>query len=289
MEKTVKGRNITEFQFPPVLTYDFVGGAEAQTGATRKTRFVLKAVRSADPGASPLLFNSEKITRTGLYAEYVEEEVKGSYQASPIGFIFPGNIPAKSEIQATIQRANSPEGVDGSSAVDMTMDQFDTSIFESDGEDVTITPDVDTDVEAEDTTGSVSSDSFLLKLGYTQEEIDNANQEGEENEEADDQGSEEDLQEQDDQVPGDNSEIEFPNFDPESIDFDSFPGSQTTDNTETIENWYNSLNKGQRNTLGIKENLYSIKSVLLRYDEQIAIGSVDSQEEYIEILEKCFT
>jgi len=97
------------------------------------------------------------------------------------------------------------------------------------------------------------------------------------------------LQEQDDQVPGDNSEIEFPNFDPESIDFDSFPGSQTTDNTETIENWYNSLNKGQRNTLGIKENLYSIKSVLLRYDEQVAIGSVDSQEEYIEILEKCFT
>ena len=289
VQKTVKGRNITEFQFPPVLTYDFVGGAEAQTGSTRKTRFVLKAVRSADPGASPLLFNSEKITRTGLYAEYIEEEVKGSYQASPIGFIFPGNIPAKSEIQATIQRANSPEDIDGSSAVDMTMDQFDTSLFESDGENVTITPDVDTDVETEDTTGVVSADSFLLKLGYTQEEIDKANQEGEESDEADDQGPEEDLKEEDDQAPGDNSEIEFPNFDPESIDFDSFPGNETNDNTETIENWYDSLNKGQRNTLGIKENLYSIKSVLLRYEEQVEIGSVDSQEEYIEILEKCFT
>ena len=304
VQRKIGSRTITEFIFPSVLTYDFVGGIESEFGGTQKTRFVLKAVRSAEPGKSPFLFNEKNIQRTGLYAEYVEQEPLGGYSASPIGFIAPGEIPTLSQIRAikdeAVRRANQDDFGMDMSVLDHTMDDFDLSNmpggFETDGENIT---EIDTsaDVTTEGTEGAEGALSLerlfeitnLTELNSDTEETSEKKKEDEENEFETEETDNKEIDDNNSEQGAVEGEVNYM-IDPDDIDFSSFPGQTDEDlNTDKIRSWYDTLTKTQKNTLGVMQGMYTINAIMDKYNKLLESQLIKTEEEFIESLKRCFT
>ena len=304
VQRKIGSRTITEFIFPSVLTYDFVGGIESEFGGTQKTRFVLKAVRSAEPGKSPFLFNEKNIQRTGLYAEYVEQEPLGGYSASPIGFIAPGEIPTLSQIRAikdeAVRRANQDDFGMDMSVLDHTMDDFDLSNmpggFETDGENIT---EIDTsaDVTTEGTEGAEGALSLerlfeitnLTELNSDTEETSEKKKEDEENEFETEETDNKEIDDNNSEQGAVEGEVNYM-IDPDDIDFSSFPGQTNEDlNTDKIRSWYDTLTKTQKNTLGVMQGMYTINAIMDKYNKLLESQLIKTEEEFIESLKRCFT
>lgn len=301
VQRKIGSRTITEFIFPSVLTYDFVGGIESEFGGTQKTRFVLKAVRSAEPGKSPFLFNEKNIQRTGLYAEYVEQEPLGGYSASPIGFIAPGEIPTLSQIRAikdeAARRANEDDFGMDMSVLDQTMDDFDLSNipggFETDGETIT---EIDTsaEVETEGAEGALTLErlleiSNLTELNSDTEETSEREKEDEENEFDTEETDDKEIDDNNSEQGAVEGEVNYM-IDPDDIDFSSFIDETDEDlNTDKIRSWYDTLTKTQKNTLGVMQGMYTINAIMDKYNQLLESQLIKTEEEFIESLKRCFT